>query len=218
MEWQIEDKHDRGNYVEMTGLLRNTTYGEELPVVWLYPKTWNGRAIVWLDEAGKSGLHNADGSVKPAVLKLVNSGATVLGVDMLFQGDFLKDGKPVTQTRKVANPRKFAGYTFGYNDSLFAQRTHDILTAVTYLRNAKVESQPKTSMVDVVGLDNTGPIVAAARAIAGGAIDHAVVNTGGFRFAKLLDYRDPQFLPGGAKYLDIPGLLALGAAPVVARR
>ncbi|HZK79546.1 MAG TPA: hypothetical protein VFC46_00725 [Humisphaera sp.] len=211
VEWQIEDKHDRGNYVEMTGLLRNTTYGEELPVVWLYPKTWNGRAIVWLDEAGKSGLHNADGSVKPAVLKLVNSGATVVGVDMLFQGDFLKDGKPVTQTRKVANPREFAGYTFGYNDSLFAQRTHDILTAVTYLRNAKVESQPKTSTVDVVGLDNTGPIVAAARAIAGGAIDHAVVNTGGFRFAKLLDYRDPRFLPGGAKYLDIPGFLALGA-------
>ena len=24
-------------------------------------------------------------------------------------------------------------------------------------------------------------------------------------------YRDPQFLPGGAKYLDVPGLLALGA-------
>jgi len=27
----------------------------------------------------------------------------------------------------------------------------------------------------------------------------------------LLDYRDPNFLPGGAKYLDVPGLLALSA-------
>ncbi len=38
-----------------------------------------------------------------------------------------------------------------------------------------------------------------------------MVDTRGFRFGKLLDYRDPQFLPGGAKYLDLPGMLALGA-------
>ena len=47
--------------------------------------------------------------------------------------------------------------------------------------------------------------------MAGGAIDRAAVDTGGFRFGKLLDYRDPQFLPGGAKYLDVPGFLALSA-------
>ena len=56
-------------------------------------------------------------------------------------------------------------------------------------------------------LVRTGPIVAAARAVAGDAIDLAAVDTGGFRFAKLLDFRDPQFLPGGAKYLDLPGCL-----------
>jgi hypothetical protein len=56
-----------------------------------------------------------------------------------------------------------------------------------------------------------GPIAAAARAVSGGAIDLAAIDTGGFRFGQLLDYRDPQFLPGSAKYLDVPGLLALGA-------
>jgi hypothetical protein len=25
----------------------------------------------------------------------------------------------------------------------------------------------------------------------------------------VLDYRDPNFLPGGAKYLDLPGLITL---------
>jgi hypothetical protein len=211
VDWQLGDKHDRGNYVELTGTLRNTTYGEELPVTWLHPKTWNGRTIVWLDDAGKAGLYGADGAVKPDVLKLVNAGATVLGVDMLFQGEFLHDAVPVKQTRKVANSREFAGYTFGYNYSLFAQRTQDVLTVVSYLRTAQVESRPKASTVEVVGLDHTGPIVAAARAIAGSSIDRAAVNTDGFRFGKLLDYRDPQFLPGGAKYLDLPGLLLLGA-------
>ena len=61
------------------------------------------------------------------------------------------------------------------------------------------------------GFGVAGPIVAAARAVAGEAIDRAAVDTGGFRFGNLLDYRDPQFLPGGAKYLDLPGMLALGA-------
>jgi dienelactone hydrolase len=210
-EWLLKDKHDRGDYVEMSGLLRNTTYSEELPVVWLYPKKWNGRAIVWLDETGKSALFTADGTVKPAVLKLVNAGVTVLGADLLYQGEFLADGKPLTKARVVGNSREFAGYTFGYNHALFAQRTHDVLTLVKYLRSAKVGSHPKASSVEVAGFGSAGPIAAAARAVAGDAIDRAAIDTGGFRFGKLLDYRDPQFLPGGAKYLDLPGMLALGA-------
>jgi hypothetical protein len=141
----------------------------------------------------------------------VNGGATVLGADLLYQGDFLKDGQPLKQARVVENPREFAGYTFGYNHALFAQRTHDVLTLVKFLRTAKVAPHPHPTSVAVAGFGGAGPIVAAARAIAGDAIDRAVVDTQGFRFGKLLDYRDPRFLPGGAKYLDLPGMLALGA-------
>ena len=47
----------------------------------------------------------------------------------------------------------------------------------------------------------------AARAVAGEAIDRAAYDTHGFRFGKVLDYRDPMFLPGGAKYLDLPGMI-----------
>jgi hypothetical protein len=211
VDWQLKDKYDRGNYVEMTGQLRNKTHGEELPVAWLYPKQWNGRVIVWLDDSGKSAIFNSDGSARAALLRFVSGGATVLGADLLFQGDFLKDGEPLKQTRVVANPRQFAGYTFGYNSALFAQRTHDVLTLVKFLRTATVGSHPHPTSVEVAGFGTTGPIVAAARAIAGEAIDRAAVDTGGFRFGKLLDYRDPQFLPGGAKYLDLPGMLALSA-------
>ena len=115
------------------------------------------------------------------------------------------------QTRVVANPREFAGYTFGYNHALFAQRTHDVLTIVSLLRKAKPGSHPNPKTVAVAGWGGAGPIVAAARALAGEAIDRAAVDTGGFRFGKLLDYRDPMFLPGGAKYLDLPGMIALDA-------
>src|SRR6185436_2766686 len=73
------------------------------------------------------------------------------------------------------------------------------------------ENQSKPASVCLAGFGAAGPIVAAARAVAGDAVDRAALDTKGFRFGKLLDYRDPQFLPGGAKYLDVPGLLALGA-------
>ena len=139
-------------------------------------------------------------------MKLVQGGAMVIGADLLFQG-----GEPVKQTRVVENPREFAGYTFGYNHALFAQRTHDVLSIVSLLRKTKPGSQPSVKTAAVAGWGDAGPIVAAARAVAGEAIDRAAVDTGGFRFGKLLDYRHPMFLPGGAKYLDLPGMIALAA-------
>jgi len=198
--WTLKDKQDRGDHLEMTGMLVNKTYGEELNVTWLYPKQWNGRAVVWLDDAGRSALNNAE------VKKLVAGGAAVLGVDLLFQGD-----APVQQTRVVANPREFAGYTHGYNHALFAQRTHDVLSVVSFLRNAKVGTHTHPKIIAISGGGQTGPVVIAARALAGEAVDRAAADTRGFRFGKVLDYRDPMFLPGGAKYLDLPGMIALNA-------
>jgi hypothetical protein len=84
---------------------------------------------------------------------------------------------------------------------------HDVLSVVKFARNKERQSQRLT----VVGLDGTGPWVAAARAQCGEPIDQAVIDTGGFRFGQVLDLHDPNFLPGGAKYGDLPALLALGA-------
>jgi hypothetical protein len=42
-------------------------------------------------------------------------------------------------------------------------------------------------------------------------VNRAAIDTGGFRFGKLTDYRDANFLPGGAKYGDLPGMLSLAA-------
>jgi hypothetical protein len=37
------------------------------------------------------------------------------------------------------------------------------------------------------------------------------VDTSGFRFTKINALDDPDFFPGGAKYDDLPGILALSA-------
>jgi hypothetical protein len=207
VEWVETQKSDRGTWNETSGLLRNKTFREELPAIFCTPGKANGRTVVWLSGAGKSGLYAASGSLQPEVAKLVNSGATVIGVDLLYQGEFLADGKPLTQTPRVQNPREAGAYTFGYNHALFVHRVHDVLSIVNFVRNRDGHARRLT----VVGFDGAGPWVAAARAQCGEAIDEAVIDTGGFRFGTVLDLRDPDFLPGGAKYGDLPALLALGA-------
>ena len=81
------------------------------------------------------------------------------------------------------------------------------MSVVKFVKN----SDGQARRLSVVGLDGAGPWVAAARAQCGEAIDQAVIDTGGFRFGNVLDLHDPNFLPGGAKYGDLPALLALGA-------
>ncbi len=206
VEWQTKDRVENGAFTEETGLARNRSHGEELPAVFLRPTSVKRPPVVWIDEDGKAGLFAADGTPRVEVQKLLAAGAPVIGVDLLFQGEFLADGKPVTQTRRVNNPREAAAYTFGYNDSLFAQRVHDILTVVK-LAQAEFGGKP----VGIVGLAGAGPWVAAACAVGENGIGAAAVDTRGFRFGQVLDLRDPNFLPGGAKYGDVPGMLALHA-------
>ena len=43
VEWKLAAKQDRGDRIEMTGTLLNKTHNEEVRVIWLHPKPWNGR-------------------------------------------------------------------------------------------------------------------------------------------------------------------------------
>jgi hypothetical protein len=153
----------------------------------------------------------------------------VVGVDLFGQGEFTKDGEPIAKTRLVK--KDYAGYTFGYNHPVFSQRVHDILALVTWMKGAYLPEKK----VHLVGLGGTGHWVAAAcaqvRKPADDAetdtngfpgsplalkqtslpIDSAIIDTAGFRFAGLNAIDDPDFLPGGAKYGDLPGIIALAA-------
>ncbi len=207
VSWKQQDKSERSGWLEITGRLENSTYHEALPAVFLYPSSWNGTTVVWLTGAGKGGLFTESGALVPAVQSLVEGGATVMGVDLLHQGEFLPDGQPLTQTPKVKETREAAAYTFGYNPTVFARRVQDVLSVVAFINGHERQS---TRLV-LVGVDDAGPVVAAARALCGDRVSQSVIDTGGFRFGRLLDFRDPQFLPGGAKYGDLPGLLELAA-------
>ena len=211
--WRLDAKDARPDHVRMTGALVNTTHGEEVPVTWLYPKDrpWSRRVVVWLDDAGAAGLGAGDGAAPAPLDRLVGQGTAVVAADLMLRRPGATETGERPRQRSVKNPREFAGYTFGYNHPLFCQSVHDVLSIVRYLRTAETAAHPRPEQVVVAGFGAAGPVVVAARAVADGAIDRAAADTRGFRFQSVADYRDPLFLPGGAKYLDLPGLVALGS-------
>jgi dienelactone hydrolase len=203
------DKKDQGTHWRFKDLLRVPAIGSELPAIFLHPKDreWSGRVVIWLDGAGKAGLFGPDGAPTAAVKTLLESGASILGADLLHQGEFLADGRPPDLQPVVKNPREYAGYTYGYNPTLFAGRVQDALALISFAAN----DEHKPRELWLVGANGAGPLAAAARALAGAAVSKAFIDTKAFRFARLKSYRDPDFLPGGIKYGDLPGLLALSA-------
>jgi dienelactone hydrolase len=109
VEWQIEVKNDHGDFLEMAGWLRATRHGESLPVVFLHPKNGDGATTVIVPTPqGKAGLYTAEGQIRPDIRQRLSRGETVAGVDLIHQGEFLADGKPLEKTRRVKNPREAA--------------------------------------------------------------------------------------------------------------
>jgi len=203
-------KKDRETYLEFGDLLRNKKHGEEFPIVSLFPKKkWNKRVVIWVNDLGKSGIYNRHDNPRTDIIRLLEAGTSVITLDQLYTGEFLVDeSKPLDKARVVKNPRQFAGYTYGYNHSLFAQRVHDVLTLIAFVKH----DGHGPEQISLVGMGKgSSAIVAAARAQAGEVINRAVVDTQGFRFVNLTSFRDPNFLPGIVKYGDLPTLLAISA-------
>ena len=207
LEYEQSIKEDRGDYLFMAGLLRNKSRGEELPIAFLHPKQWNGEAVIWLHENGKAGLFDGN-EPRMEVKKLVAAGKSIVGVDLLYQGEFLDDGKPLEKTPTVKNTRQAPAYTLGYNHAVFAQRIHDVLNVISFVKHH--EQKPKS--ITLVGLGGVpGAWAACARTQAAAYVDRIAVDTAGFRFQTVLDIRSADLLPGAAKYGDLPGFLAVAA-------
>jgi hypothetical protein len=110
------------------------------------------------------------------------------------------------EATKVKNPRESAAFTYGYNSPAIAGYAQQVSNALGRL------SGPGERKFVLIGLGRAGSAAAAAAAaMSDNKVQALVVDTGGFRFQKMNDIRDPLLFPAGAKYGDLPGLLALGA-------
>lgn len=207
IKYERLSEKEREGFLEYTAKLRFEKHGEELPTVFLFPNDWNSQVVVWISGKGKAALFDDEGRPIAAVAKLVKAGYAIASVDVLYTGESLKDGKALTQSRRVNNAREFAGYTLGYNHSLFAQRVHDILSVVSYSKHH--ETNPKA--VHLVGVDGAGVHAICAAALARDALKSLAADTDGFRFSSITDVRDVDLLPGAVRYGDVTGILALAA-------
>src|SRR5207237_1639829 len=89
----------------------------------------------------------------------------------------------------------YAGYTYGYNRPLLAQRVHDVLTAVAHARGHE-----KTKKVHLVGFGKAGPWVILARALCGDAVARTAADVARFRFDTITSTENEMMLPGAVKY------------------
>ena len=211
VEATSRQEQDAGDWRMVKLLLTCPAEGEQVPAILLEPKAGAKTVAVWIDKQGKQGLFEGPDSATPnaRVRELLAAGIAVVGVDLFGQGESTQDGKPLAKARlnKSNHWDRYLGYTLGYNHSLFSQRVHDVLTVISYLK----KTVPADRKIALVGLGGAGHWVAGARAQAASAVDVTVVDTAGFRFAGVAALDDPDLLPGGAKYLDLPGILALSA-------
>jgi dienelactone hydrolase len=201
----VTGREHQGNIEIRRGSLRQTRWGEITPFVEAAPDRPNGNVVLWLDEDGKEAIFDASGAPRPAIATLLTSGDTVLSVDVFMTGEFLKGPNASPRNRMVDGP-PVAAFTYGYNPPLFLQRVHDVIAALRYARSRS------HAEVRLVGLGRAaGAWAAMARGVASSLVDRAAIDTGGFRFASVATLDDAAFLPGGAKYDDLPGALAVAA-------
>ena len=160
------------------------------------PKFKNDKVVLWIHPDGKESLFK-DGKLVPGVRKLIDDGYAVLSADLFGTGD-LKLAKP------FAVNATYAGFTFGYNRSLLAQRVHDILTLICFGKSVL-----KPGTMHLVGWGAAGPWTAIARAMAGNAIAKTAVDLNQFDFAKIEKTSDEMMLPGALKYGGMSGILSL---------
>ncbi|MBX3411239.1 MAG: acetylxylan esterase [Pirellulales bacterium] len=204
---ELASEEDRGDYLEFTGTIDYAKAGESLPALMLQPKKWNRHVAIWLDGEGKQGLYDSSGELSSAIKKLLAEGTAIVGADLLYQGEFLDEGKPLERQRMVGDGKRpnYAGYTFGYNPTLFARRVHDVLSLVSFA--AHHETAP--ARIDLVGVNGAGPIAAVAALQVGDKLGRLAIDTRGFRFASANQLDDVNLWPGSVKYGDLPAILAL---------
>ncbi len=191
--------------------VRDTVRGEAVPFIHLASASPQKRIVVWLNDRGAPAVLFANKPIDDLRL-LLDAGTQVAAINLFGQGSMKPEDPEIKAQRLVKNPREAPAYTLGYNDALFAQRVHDVLAFIAQTR----QSAGREMKIYLVGNGRTGPIAAAAAAIAGDAIDGLAVEAAGHPFATITDWLDLNLLPGAVKYGDLESLIKLIAPrPVI---
>jgi hypothetical protein len=172
-------------------LLRKGGSGQAIPVLIHKGDEFNGTIVVWVHAKGFG--EKAVAQFPQAWLKKT----AILEVSPFLCGEAgNKPPPPVDQ--------KYAGFTFGYNRSVLANRVDDIVTAVAYARD-----HLHAKRIYLAGFYEAGPWVVLARALCGDAVQRCATDMNGFHFENITNTKDENVLPGALKYGGMARLSAL---------
>jgi dienelactone hydrolase len=171
--------------------------GEAVPAAWMKPADFNGTVVVWVHPDGAESVRGE--GFAGAAREILKRKAAVLAVSSLRSGK--------VEDKKFPRVNEgYAGYTFGYNRPLLAERVHDVLTAVAHARD-----HMKAKTIHLVGFGRAGPWAVLARALCGDSVARTAADLDGFRFERVLSNQDEMMLPGALRYGGLPALAALCA-------
>jgi hypothetical protein len=174
---------------------------EPFPTVYWHPATWNKTVVVWLSPGGVSAREDG-GTPGKECQALLDHGFTLACPDLSWPTEGLQ-----VPPRKKTGWEASSLFHFGYNRPLLAGRADDVIALLRLIRSH--ERKPER-----VVLAGEGPCSALAALVAlreEDLVDDLFLDTGGWRFSGLASPWDPFFVPGAAKYGDLPGLLFLRA-------
>ncbi len=195
---EVGDKGEQEGLTWRRYLLGRKGAGEQVPAFGIKGPAFDGTVVVWIHPRGKASLFE-NGKLTATAKQVLDARAAILAVDVFGTGEFGAIKPEVSKT--------FAGYTFGYNRPLLAQRVHDILTAVAFAKGHE-----KTQKVHLIGWEKAGPWVLLARPLCGDAVARTAADGDRFRFEQVRQTDDERMLPGALKYGGL-GALAATAAP-----
>jgi hypothetical protein len=200
---EVEDRHvppseEKDGILTRKMMLSRKGQKEAVNAVGICTRKFDGTVVVWVHPDGIASLWQ-DGKLVPAAQRILDKNGGILGIDAFLCGASAKE-KP-----RPVNPN-YAGFTFGYNRSLLAERVHDILTAVAFAKGSK-----ESKKVHLVGFGKAGPWVLLARGLCGDAVERTAADMDRFRFDRVEKTSDEMMLPGALKYGGLGALTSLCA-------
>lgn len=192
---EVGTKEEHDGRMARRFLLTRKGSNEAIPAYGVRGPDRDGTVVIWIHPMGKASLF-ADGKLVPEAQAILDRKSAILAVDVFGTGE-LAAKPPVND--------KYAGFTFGYNRPLVAERVHDILTAI-----AVAKGHPQVRTIHLIGWESAGPWVVMARALAGDAVTRTAADLDGFRFENVKK-NDPMMLPGAVKYGGLAAFAALCA-------
>ncbi|NOS70592.1 MAG: acetylxylan esterase [Verrucomicrobia bacterium] len=203
--FNLRTQEDKDGFLIQRG--STTCNGDTIETTFLYPKKWNHDVVLWLSLKGEDSILKPDGNPGESAAQMLKRGYAIACPRLYLRGATRNPNVYAADKRKSGGAYEgFAGYHYGYNPSIFAERVRDALTLIAEIRD---DNKHSARRILVAGVEGAGVIAATATAMSPGTVHQLGCDTGGFRFAQLDNAWDVNFLPGAAKYGDVPAILSL---------